>query len=131
MTSENPTLPVSQGSAISGHSWVRLFRAARFLVIAVGCMPLALGLWNIAAIASFNLTATQAEATVTSVSSSYGGLRQYFPCRYDRERRSVAIEHYAQQRGSYMSVGQKVKILYQPAHPERARVDIPPPYFGA
>lgn len=128
MTDDN-SRTTAQHVAASGVVWIRLFKAAGWLVVGVGCLPLLLGLWNIVAIAAFNATSLGAEATVTSVPSGYGGLRLYFPCRYDQEQETVAIEHYKQQRGSYISVGQRVKILYQPGDPQRARLDLPRPYF--
>lgn len=62
------------------------------MAIAVGCLPMMLGIWNIVAIGSFSATAVHAEATVTSVSSGYGGLRLFFPCAVRRIGRSPGLD---------------------------------------
>ena len=129
MKEELPPMSMPERSAVSGPVWLRLFKVAGFLAIGVGCLPLAMGLWNIVAIATFNATTAIAEAKVTSVPPGYGGLRLYYPCHYDQELGTVAIEHYAQQRGSYIRVGQEVRIRFQPGNPQRARLDTPRPYF--
>ena len=129
MNDDNLRIEKVSRPGISGQVWTRLFKAGGWLAIGVGCLPLTLGLWNIVAIVAFNATAVRAEATVTSVPSGYGGLRFYFPCRYDREQGTVVVEHYKQERRAYISRGQKVSILYQPTDPMRARLDVPRPYF--
>lgn len=118
--------------AVPGEGWILLFRIAGRFVMAVGVLPLILGLWNIVAIAWFASSAQRAGATVTTIGPpNAGGLRLYYACRYDVNRGTVEVAWYNMQRGKWsISVGKKVPILYQSHNPEQARLEVPQPYFA-
>lgn len=118
--------------AVPGEGWIRLFKIAGRIVMAVGVLPLILGLWNVVAIAWFAASAEPAEATVTAIGPpNAGGLRLYYPCRHDVNRGTVEVSWYNMQRGKWsISVGKRVPILYQSENPEQARLEVPQPYFA-
>ena len=129
---EPATMTTPNRSAVPGEAWIRLFRIAGRVVLAVGVLPLTLGLWNVVAIAWFATSALRAEATVASIGPpNAGGLRLYYPCLYDVNRGTVEVSWYNMQRGNWsISVGRKVPILYQSENPEQARLEVPQPYFA-
>ena len=128
---ESTTMTTPNCLAVPGEAWIRLFRIAGRVVMAVGVLPLILGLWNIVTIAWFAASAERAEATVTAMGPpNAGGLRLYYPCRYDVNQGTVEVAWYNMQRGKWsISVGKKVPILYQSENPKQARLEVPQPYF--
>ena len=64
MKDEIPPMSIPERSAIPVQVWLRHFKVVRLLPIGVGCLSLAMGLCNIVAIVSFNMTAERAEEAV-------------------------------------------------------------------